>query len=42
MNSSNSFCRDSSCSNYRSHDTIFNDRSLESSRNFFSFKYISW
>ncbi len=42
MNSSGGFCRDSSCKNYRSNEMIFNDRSLASSRNFFSFKYISW
>ncbi len=42
MNSSNTFCKDSSCRNYRSGEIIFNDASVGSSRNFFSFKYISW
>lgn len=42
MNSSSGFCTDGSCSYYRSNEMIYNERTLESSRNFFSFKYISW
>jgi len=39
---SSSFCRDESCRYYRSNESIYNGRSLEGSRNFFSFKFISW
>ncbi len=41
MNATNSFCKNSSCNYYRSHATIFSEELAGSSRNFFSFKYIS-
>lgn len=42
MYESNSFCNDSSCSYYRSNETIFDESPIESSRNFFCFAYINW
>ncbi len=43
---SRSFCIDESCDNYRDNDNMYrevwDERNLDESRSFFSFRYISW
>jgi hypothetical protein len=37
-----SFCNDSSCKYYRSHDNIYEAERISGSRNFFCFQPINW